>query len=247
MKIFKTLLFVSIILIISSNLFSQVVEKKSLNDKKGFIGICLGPSMPTGKFASSDLNDSLAGFANTGAIFELNIGYRLGKNLGIAVALRGQSNPFDETTISNSFLFTGYNFDIDADNWGIGGFLAGLYTTVPTSATLKTSFDARFLVGFVNASTPRLRITLTDPLIPATVWSEQNSVSGSAFGILFGAGFRFNVSESISIITNADFFIAEPEFNDIKVTSSAGDVTYFDLNQSMTTFNLTAGIGFRIN
>ncbi len=244
MKTLDKLIAVIILILVTSDSYSQVTQKKSLTDRKGFIGLSVGPSFATGKFGSSDLQDSLAGFATTGAIFEINFGYRLGKNLGIAVALRGQSNPFDKAAVTNSLLFTGLSIDMEADNWGLGGLLGGLYLSVPTSASLKSSFDARVLIGAVSASSPRIKFTITD--LGITAWSEQNSVNASAFGLLIGGGFRFNVSENVSILTNADFFTAKPEFKDIRVVSSDGDVSYFDLSQSMTTFNLSAGIALRL-
>jgi hypothetical protein len=242
MKTFK------LISLVSMFIFIAFFSTAQTNDKKGYIGFAFGPSFPIGEFGSSDINDSLAGLAGTGAVFELNFGYRLGKNFGIAATLRGQSNTVDKTAITNAFtilFFGGISANIEADNWSSGAYLAGLYTTVPTSSTNKISFDARLLIGIANVTSPKIKITITDMI--SSAWSEQSSSSASAFGILIGAGLRFNVSEKIAILTNADFFTTNPEFKNVKITTSAGDITYNNLSQTITTFNLSAGIGLRLN
>ena len=60
-------------------------------DKKGYIGISLGPSIPLGDLASKDIDNESAGFATSGAIFDISVAYKLGKGpFGITAMLRGQ-------------------------------------------------------------------------------------------------------------------------------------------------------------
>ncbi len=42
-------------------------------DKKGYIGISLGPSVPLGDLASKDIDNESAGFAILSAIFDLSL------------------------------------------------------------------------------------------------------------------------------------------------------------------------------
>ena len=42
-------------------------------DKKGYIGISLGPSIPLGDLASKDIDNESAGFATSGAIFDISV------------------------------------------------------------------------------------------------------------------------------------------------------------------------------
>ena len=81
MNIMKKLMTIFIlVLLFDSFCFSQ---------DKGYVGISIGPSIPTGDYASAELSNQKAGLAKTGAIFDISFGYKLGKNLGLsAMALR---------------------------------------------------------------------------------------------------------------------------------------------------------------
>jgi hypothetical protein len=62
-------------------------------DEKGYIGISLGPSIPMGDLSSKDADNDAAGWANTGAVFDISFAYKLGEgNFGITALLRGQES-----------------------------------------------------------------------------------------------------------------------------------------------------------
>ena len=68
----KYYLFLAIILL-GADLFAQAIEKK------GYIGITLGPSFPLADFADNSLSNTKAGYAKRGFSDSfINFGYRFG-------------------------------------------------------------------------------------------------------------------------------------------------------------------------
>lgn len=100
------------------------------------------------------------------------------------------------------------------------------------------------MVGVVNASSSGLKFTISDQF--RTEWAKQEVGNTAAFGLLFGGGFRFNLSEKMALLTNADFLMVSAKFKDVKSTSSLGDNAKTDFTQAMSTFNLSIGIALRL-
>ncbi len=89
-------------IVLSLILLTSISIQLKAQNEKGFIGISLGPSIPLGDLASKNPNNSAAGFANTGAIFDISFAHKLGGgNLGITAILRGQSNPTDAQAMAD--------------------------------------------------------------------------------------------------------------------------------------------------
>ncbi len=101
-------------------------------ERKGYIGIMMGPSFPYGSFASG--SNYYDGYAKTGLnINLLNFGYKIWKNIGISAAWVGIANPIDY-----------YGTD---GMWGVGAIMAGPFFSIPLSE--KTNFDVKGMFGYV--------------------------------------------------------------------------------------------------
>ena len=65
------------------NLFAQ-------QERKGYIGISIGPSFPIGNFGDTNINNDNAGLAENGTNLNLiDFGYKFSKHFGISAALGG--------------------------------------------------------------------------------------------------------------------------------------------------------------
>lgn len=194
----KKILFVIPLLLISFALSAQEMQSK-----KGFISISIGPSFPLGDFASSDIGNTDAGFANNGLSINLiNFGYLFSENFGITAMLNGSAYPFD------------------ADNgnepiWSYGALLVGPLFSTPLDKE-KADLDLRFMVG-----------TLTAILDPDNGNEEQE---GSAGAISIGAGIRYHLSDKISLATGLDYISSNPEFevngNDFNQSVASLNLTF---------------------
>ena len=100
-----------------------IATQSYAQDQKGYIGISIGPSIPTGDLASKDVDNEASGWANTGAIVDISFAYKLGEgNFGITALLRGQTNPTDAQAIVDEVANQnpGINWTVESDGWGIG-------------------------------------------------------------------------------------------------------------------------------
>ena len=212
---------------------------------KGYISLSAGPSFPTGDFGSKDVNNNAAGFATTGAIFDLTFAQKFGKNLGMTLMLRGQANGVDTDPLVNELIAEApdASWSAEAETWGIGGFLGGLYGSFPMGASGKVTFDTRAMIGYLNATSPQ--ITLYGDFQGTTFWVNTESASAGAFAYLLGAGFRFNLGNHFCLLTNLDYLGATPEFYEVATTTSVIDLSTNTYQQKFGTVNVGVGIGWR--
>lgn len=226
-------------------LFILLITYYSFSQDKGYVAISLGPSIPIGDFASTDLNNSSSGLAKTGAIFDITFAYKLGTNMGLTAMLRGQSNPVDNQSLLDQLNREDptISWRVDSKNWGIGGFMFGGYGSFAI-ATGKTSFEWRAMIGFLSASSPDLTLSGTQNGISA--WAKLNSTTSTSFAYLIGAGFKFNVGAKICLLTNLDYMGSSAEFKNARTTNSAGTFSEETISQKFGTINFGIGIGLRL-
>ncbi len=210
---------------------------------KGYIALSAGPSFPTGDFGSKDVNNEAAGFATTGAIFDITFAQKFGKNLGMTLLLRGQANGVDTDPLVNELVAEApeASWSAETENWTIGGFLGGLYGSFPMGAGGKVTFDTRAMIGYLNATSPQ--ITLFGDYQGTTFWVNTESASAGAFAYLLGSGFRFNLGNHFCILTSVDYLGATPEFYEVATTSSIGTYETNTYQQKFGTVNWGRGLG----
>jgi len=214
-------------------------------DEKGYIGFSLGPSIPLGDLASKNVNNAAAGWAKTGAIFDISFAYKLGNgNFGISALLRGQSNPTDAQSIVDEIAnqSSGINWSVESGSWGMGGLMFGGFGSFPISE--KASFDTRVMIGFLSATSPEINITGSG--LGGTVWVKQSSAGSTSFAYMFGAGFKFDIGRKLYLLTNLDYLGSNPEFRGVETTASDGTRVKNTWSQRIGTINLSLGLALKI-
>lgn len=217
----------------------------SFAQDKGYVAVSLGPSIATGDFASKDMNNNSAGFANTGAFFDISFAYKLGKNFGVTAILRGQANNVDAQAISNemSKQFTSdISNTVRTGSWGVGALLTGGYASFPIAN--KWSFESRLMIGFITSTSPDITINLSSP--SGSGWVKQNSATGVGFAYLAGVGVKYNVGKKVCLLANFDYLGSNPEFEDVEMTNSVGNLEKNSFTQTFGTINMGVGVGYRL-
>jgi hypothetical protein len=234
----RKIAFTFVFILFLNHVFGQI------ETDKGYIGLSLGASIPTGDFGSTDENNQNAGFAKTGTMIDLNFSYLLGKNFGISAMLLGQSNNIDVDALENeaNFQIPGINWTYSSDSWSVGGILIGGYASFPIGA--KSSFDAHLMIGSLNTTLPSIQITGNFNGI--TLSSMSESQDDASFGILLGGGFKFNVSKYISILANMDIVGCTAKFENVQTHYSNSTSEYSDITQNISTINFSVGIAYRL-
>jgi hypothetical protein len=214
-------------------------------DDKGYIGFSLGPSIPLGDLSSKDYDSEEAGWAKTGAVFDLSFAYRVGTgNFGVTAMLRGQVNPVDEVAYDRELSgeFPGVSWKVESDAWKSFGIMIGVFGSFPVSE--QVYFDPRVLVGIANTTAPASTVTAAGP--GGTAWVKTDSQSSLSLAYLIGAGFKFNVARNIYLLTNIDYRGTGTEFRDVEITASDGSRGFDTWSLGLGSFSLTAGVAVKL-
>lgn len=212
---------------------------------KGYIAVSLGPSIPLGDFASKDIDKESAGFAKTGAIFDISFGYKLGKNFGVSALLRGQANKTDAQAMANEMVSKipfEMNVRVESQAWSLGALMVGGYGSFPVEK--KFSVESRLMIGFISATLPKVTFDLSDA--DGSGWVKRSSTTGTSFAYLIGAGIKYDAGKRVSVLANIDYMGANPEFSDVEVTNSIGDYSKNTFSQKYGSINIGFGVGYRL-
>ncbi|MDR1347157.1 MAG: porin family protein [Prevotellaceae bacterium] len=116
----KTLLLIAFIGFVSNT----VIHAQDVETRKGFIGIGLGPAIPTGSFVKDN--------CDVGFQFNIDFGYLFSKNIGIAASAFG-------TSMASKWQ--------SKNTIGLTGLMAGPLFSVPSGAF---EFDFKPMLGYAR-------------------------------------------------------------------------------------------------
>ncbi len=218
----------------------------TFSQDKGYIAISAGPSIPIGKFAGQGLVANEVTWARLGAMCDISLGYKLNKNFGIAVLIRGQKNETDSEEFIVSYSnFSIINSSVKSDSWRLGALMGGSYGSFPVSERL--SVECRLMFGVLLARSPEIDIIYGLAAGLGAIESKQESSTSAALGYLMGVGLKYDVARRVCLLVNGDYFGGNAEFRNVSVMVPAfmgGGTNTF--SQSFSTINVSAGIGFRL-
>ncbi|TAH38362.1 MAG: hypothetical protein EYC69_14500 [Bacteroidetes bacterium] len=240
--------FFLIILFLAATLPASYAQYES---RKGYAGFSIGASLPQGDFANNSSEEGGAGFAKPGVALNLNFAYRIASNFGLTAMVLIQSNSLDESGFLNA-LNTSSNLagtnrrytSVDADSWGMSGFLVGGFASIPLGSGGKVILEPRALVGILTALSPRIKASYKEGF--SNRWDEQQIGAGIGFGYGLGGSFRFNVSDRIALLLNADYLKTNPKFIDVVINTSYGQDFITSFQRKIEVVNVTLGFAFRI-
>jgi len=213
-------------------------------DRKGYIGISLGPSFPTGDYAATSGED--AGYADRGLNMSLvNFCYKFNENIGIAAAWHGIANPVDAQEMVEDMWSTdpSLSWELETTSWSIGGLSGGILISFPSN---NLDFDLKALIGFAGATSPQLDVTVSDGFSSGSALQEELE-SNISFSFSFGGGVRYHISDKWALNLNLDYFTTQVEFPEFIISLSDGTYqTAESFEQNISVLNLTVGIGYRL-
>lgn len=220
-----------------------IVVSSAQEDRKGHLGISIGPSIPLGDYADNDIGNADAGYADIGLHLNFNFYYKLDEKIGISALWSGTANPIDvnekvKTTVS---VEPDAGRTLEADPWVYDAVMVGPFYSFSNE---KVEMDLRGLIGFSFSTIPQNEIVLFEGGI-ATKNYKQNEADATSFAYNLGIGLRYLASEKIVVTTNLDYFSTQAEFN-VATTSNFGLSSNNKVEQSIKALNVTFGIGYRL-
>ena len=214
----------------------------------GYAALSFGASIPKGDFASKNINQDPTAFATAGTKFELSIVYRPKTYfMGIAALLRNQVNPIDTRTMEIQFEqnYPGSSWNIKSDPWKVNLFMIGGYSPFPLGDSSRVSANFKFMIGAASCLLPEINATGNQKGTITYLKGVSATTISAAF--LIGAGMKFNINSIICMLLDIDYLGTKPEFRSIVPTNNPGAAPLTrTLSQSISTFNVGVGIGFRL-
>jgi hypothetical protein len=235
----KIIYIFALLFLITFNCYSQ---------NKGYIAVSYGASMPLFNFDSKDISQYYSaselelggsGYAKPGSMFEISMAYKKPEQqFGISAIIRNQTHEADMQTLSTQLQkdFNGYTVTAESRKWITNALMLGGYVEIPIK---KFSLDFRAMLGVVSVSSPEWRINVKGP--NGYDWERHRLGSAFSFGFMTGIGCKYNISKEMCLLANVDLFGAAPEFIEIE-----REKTFRTYKQVIATYNLSAGIGFRL-
>jgi len=211
--------FTTLILLLTLLLELQVQAQAPAKARKFFVGLSLGPSLPTGKFSNKNYQDTTAGLAQAGPSLSISAGYMFTRSVGLMLMLGAQENKQDTGSIT-SYLKQQYGDTIGTSvtthNWKIARILAGGIFELPLPGSEKLFFQAKILAGVLKTTFPGY-VYRYGIIIPNFNNPNNYSISASygdiplnwAFCYQANAGLGWKLTRRISLIGDVSYFHAE--------------------------------------
>ena len=204
-----------------------------------------------GDFSSIDGQNEQAGFAQSGANFNIHAYYMVSNTFGVGGLLTGCTNSVNSTAYQTNFQedhpeITGWQ--INAQKWSSGAFMVGGLVKLDISANLL--WNARVGVGPVMIYSPEVEII-------GTIDDEQQYINliekhkTTEFGFDIGSSLMLSLGGRTFLMVNGDYLYANATFEDFKTIEwTDPDEPPVEVVKEVTKpvhyMNLSFGLGFFI-
>jgi len=241
----KTTLTISLIilLVFSTSFAQEKVCKKGhcLKGDVGYVSFSIGPSIPLGNFSSNDINNTNAGFANTGSKIEINGGFNIYESTDLALKLFYSMNSFDASSLTKKLATDnpGTTWTTSGRSWDLVGFMVGLNYSYP----FRNKFvgDVKFQTGLMKSSTPQMTVTGSNGAI-----ITEGEKSASSFVYLLSVGGHYPLGRLIDAVGSLEYLSSSASFNNINKVSSTPGFTPVtstsSFKQSISIISLNFGV-----
>lgn len=240
MKLKITILFC---LLLSYSAFSQ--ESTNSKNRKSYVAVSIGSSIPLLDFKSVDANNINAGFAKSGKKYDVLWGKDLvNPHWGITGLFRLHKNPIDERALESvaKSTYSTFDYNISAKDWSLFTLMAGAYYRIPVSK--KMTIMPKVMIGLANIYSPEIDVIAINNLSNiATSSTESSNIFTPSY--LLSLGLKSNLYKRIALVSNFDILGAFTTFKDVKTTYGNGTSVTRTKSPSFLTFNYGIGIGYK--
>jgi opacity protein-like surface antigen len=199
----RAILLLALLIFLPFLTFPQEEIKKADSAKAGrlYLDAAGGFSFPVGDFASPDVKNTNAGFANSGFLVQVNLDWIGKNNFGVGLQYTFQHNPL-KSSVENDTL-TGMGQAVGTGAWTNHYLMPGV---VFLKFFHKIYVEGKVLIGIVLSSSPVFKTV--DPVYHT---SSTNTGIGLSYGIQFGAGYA--VSSRVTVKASLEYLIGNPKIH----------------------------------
>ena len=220
-------------------------ESLALNteQKRAYIGLSLGFSIPFGSFSADNTTTQEANFAKRGQnIHLLDFGYRLKESIHLGGTYLSSQNGIDNKKVADYFnSLSNLKYSVESNSYELNALLlGGGFTKTNQSIDL----DMLFMLGVGNLFLPNMTIRQTDGA------NEEVFLIGSdkktSFGVGIKGGFRIHLTEYLDFTTHGTFLVFENKFDqDTNVLNTNGEPIQLSSTITYQVFNVNFGLAYR--
>ena len=213
--------------------------------KRGYVQLTAGPSVPLGEFAKSVTGKQLAGLAGGGVAAEIIGGYRVFKdNLGVAVLLSYNQNEINQTNLlvqADQRLPASWKVK-NVAQWKMTTALIGPYWRLQKGAF---RMDIRALAGIARVVSPVFALTGTYLNRAANVETQSKAAQGFAFGM--SGSLAYTIFGNVSACLNVSYLQSKITLVDVPSKTTIGSINAISLSTEtlpVAVLNTSAGLRF---
>lgn len=229
----------------------QYVKEDSQSASSLDIGFTFSLANPVEDYASTDGNNSKAGYAQLGTMYALNVNYITSKNIGLTGQLFYSRSRLDNNAYRRELdLF--YNdlyliYEMDISNYWELGFLIG--PTLKADLQEDLYVYSNFKVGPTLSYIPSIEYQMVDTfLTQVEVKSNTDLVTGIAWSV--GGGVNYQVSNKTFFQIGFSYYNAHFSHDDVGINEEQtgyGLTEYSqDIQKKWVLLNLDLGIVFKL-
>ena len=222
--------------------FSITTTIAFAQESKYYFGISYGKSYPIGDFKDDDINNSNAGFAESGTKIDVYAGNVLSENVTLTFTFRYQTFNTDADVFSKGLktyneatIFTG-----SSNTWQTYYLLAGFEYKVNISN--KISFYPRIGFGPMFVSNPEFSVSATNENNNTEV--NRSTETGLGLGYEFGVGFKRDLGKYFCLMPTFTFSGGFVTIQDVDTTINDTVITS-NYQPKISTFNLGLSLAYK--
>jgi Outer membrane protein beta-barrel domain len=188
-------------------------------DKRGFMNLSMGISIPAKSFLKADESAPSQLMAYQGSAVQFSAGYRLNHRFGVQTNITTCTNQADARPliVNAERSGVGNQFTANTGTWNCAFITVGPYITYSAGLWL---FDARLNVGYSLIQKPAVDMTGDYFKIKTTLQTSNDN--SNAFTMGAGATVRYRVGRNFALAIHADYLTAKPTFNQVSNTLNVG-------------------------
>ncbi|PRY22941.1 outer membrane protein with beta-barrel domain [Spirosoma oryzae] len=237
----KSLLLPLLLLGLVTLSFGQKTFILSMQDKKAFVSVAGGVSLPLGTY-SHNATDRKSMCAGPGLVLNLSAGYRVLDRVGLMVRAEQHRNIVKTNAMVDAMgTDAATNWTAEAGDWSVTTIMAGPYITIPKG---RFSFDGRLLAGWARATMPETQMNGTYGPTPVSIQTVSSQSSALAMG--GGTSARYRLNPWLSAHVNADFSYAVLTFNNLSTrawsANGSSEMPYYSSDRQICTMGVSAGL-----
>jgi len=233
--------------LLAAFLLLTIVLHAQKKQPKFLVEIGIGPSFPIGRFASTEYKDNeVPGFAKTGLVDNLSVGYYLNQNVGVLLSYGFSLHPQNKEAFRKQIesQVPGVTLThLDLKNWKTVKWMGGGFLVTPLTSEGDLVMLTKLTAGVSKISVPKREFWGSNQNQTSTVMGINNE-GGLPWSFCYqvSMGLEYKLNRNLYVLLDISSFNTTAKFEYTYTMIPGGDMTIKEIYRQATV-NALAGIG----